>query len=329
MSQFKLPYNEFVLQPSGVFLLPNDRRTVAGSFGNVFTQVDEDAAPKTVQLCNPFPTRAIDFTASAISDREADELLSADADKRNDLRVVSETQLIEFSQAVLAIGKAIAERKPSRIVSPLRGGLKPALQLLALLPEYNGRVEYIPYCGGSQGFFDDEVVPILRHAIKASETGGVTSLAVVDTAISGDGAAYLGKLMQSAAQAENVPLTKVHFHLMHARNRLPARVSALNALSNSRIKLSYELHGVDSLVVEDWNAALGLERTFDGVKYSIKPTAEDGKVLVRRLKDIVLIDSPELSKWVDREIGGWIDATIRTDPYARLIHPLWSEYRYR
>src|SRR5207253_2342510 len=84
-------------------------------------------------------------------------------------------------------------------------------------------------------------------------------LAILDTAVGGYGSVNLARRLSEVRDQHFRPMRwSVSFHLLHAKDRLPNGEPLITQQSTPEISFSVEYFPVENLVIEDWDAGIGL-----------------------------------------------------------------------
>ena len=126
---------ETCIIPSGCFGFDNQAQYCANPlmFGS------EDWG--TLQLCNPMPYTQINFPEA-----EAYEFLKTGLSRKQEslTRTVTGEEISLYAEAIVAIAANLTVDKPDVIIVPVRGALKPANQLKAVMAKSGVPFIYVP-----------------------------------------------------------------------------------------------------------------------------------------------------------------------------------------
>ena len=119
-------------------------------------------------------------------------------------------------------------------------------------------------------------------------------------------------------------------HLLHDENFNHGKVNEIIQFNKSDFLIYLKCHLVDSLIIEDWDAALGLSIEYKDKYVLIKPSVRDGKFLFRDNDSIKLIDSNNIQFSLDRLFSQVITDDFKTHPdYLFTGKIVWDEYRMK
>jgi hypothetical protein len=247
-------------------------------------------------------------------------------------KTISVEDVSSFAEQLVEIGKILVVREYDFVVFPLRGGLKPAIQLHVIGKESIPSC-WLPFTSGSQRKNDEQVLAALTDFLRPFLHRESLKFAVVDTAISGYGSLALADILRDLNERTSNQAWQVDFHLLYSVTNknwsFPERSLGIPAISRDRVKFALEHHRVDSLLVEDWNEAIGLEASWEGKTLVMKPTS-DGQVILKETDGTVnVIESTELSTFIDVLISQKINASIAGDGSLSFKQNVWEICRSR
>lgn len=274
------------------------------------------------EIYNPMshPSRIVEFSERVLPARSL-------SDGPN---CVSESELSDYAAKLVEIARAVKRQQaPDCILAPLRGALKPA-QLLKVIARLD-QISYIPFKDRSS----EERRRVMRRALieiltdRAPERGAYR-VVVLDTAISGHGAEDLSQMIVEAHQEAELPPMEVTFHLLHdsrgSRGNAVERISRISGEKCAGVRFEVHRHPVLSLIVEDWDAALGVTVELVGTKFLIEPLRQSGALYVSGEGVVRELESDDLSNLLLQKMGEYISDTIRTDPTLRQVDEVWKKH---
>jgi hypothetical protein len=318
-----LQYNHALI-PSGIFIQPSKRVCTAPLAPVSFKDAESPLSNLDIQLCNPMPVRPVD---AVIVKEIQPKFATAFQNDFHRLPVIGMQELYSYAEKLLEIGRTLASRPYDLVVIPLRGGLKPWLQL-DVLREFQQSPLWLPYTAGSQGKYDEQVLHIIEQGIAKHAGASELRIAVIDTAISGDGSLHLAGLLSQRQLSDRRQRWICDFHLLHAKQRFPTKSNFIRKLSNENLQFKVVTWPVDHLLVEDWNEAIGLEVHWEGsTRAIIKHCSTEGRLLLKRIDgSIQLIESPELHHYVDLLLGDAVSEYVRHDAHLVYQRDVWQRY---
>lgn len=279
-----------------------------------------------IEICNPMPTVSANYQITDIIEpTNTDTFLSFNPT----IPLIDEPAIDAYAAQLKKLAVKLQEKRYDKLIVPLRGGLKPAMQL-DVLCDYQMPILWLPYTAGSQGRLDQQVKECLQSELVIGPDCQPTRLAILDTAIGGHGSEHLAKLIAETATSKCN--WKVDFHLLYAQSRYPqlcGQITKQNRLPT--VEFNVELWPVEDLLVEDWNEAIGLSVELgSGQQLVIKKCSTEGKFLYRdNQKRIQVIESPELNKYFDVRLGQAISDDILSDPMFVFREEVWKRYLHR
>jgi hypothetical protein len=318
-----LQYNHALI-PSGVFIQQSQHYYSDPPPPISFKDAESPLSNLDIQLCNPMPVRPVD---AVIVKEIQPKFAKAFQNEFHRIPVIGMQELYSYAEQLLEIGRTLASRPYDFVVIPLRGGLKPWLQL-DVLREFRQSPLWLPYTAGSQGKYDEQVLHVLEQGIATHASASDLRIAVIDTAISGDGSFHLAELLAQRQLTDRRQRWICDFHLLHAKERFPTRSNYILKLSNERLKFNVVTWPVDHLLVEDWNEAIGLEVRWEGdTRAIIKHCSTEGHLLLERNDgSIQLIESQELHHYVDLLLGDAVSEYVRHDENLVYQGEVWHRY---
>lgn len=313
--------------PSGMYVQPSPVPVVHSLQPITFVDAASPRTTLRIELCNPMPVRPVE----AIVVQEVRPAFAAEFERTlHRVPIIGTSELYNFAEQLLEIGRILAGRVYDVVIIPLRGGLKPWLQL-DVLREFRQQPLWLPYTAGSQRTHDEQITHILHEGLAPHERAARLKIAIVDTAISGDGSYHLAELLSDTHRRNAKQRWECDFHLLHTRERYPAKTGRIPELQHDQLAFSVTLWPVDHLLVEDWNEAIGLEVQWEGNSRAIiKHCSTEGHLLLRREDGSVQhIESPELHHYMDVLLGDAVSEHVRHDPYLQFQGDVWGRYVHR
>ena len=248
---------ELELRPS---LIPSGQFLAAAAIPAPYSQ-SWDPWPirsSTIEIYNPMPHPS--YVAEYSEKRLGMETVEA---RLRDARCVTDVELAEYSECLVEIATAIRRKgPPDCVIAPLRGALKPAL-LLKVIGDFKC-IEYLPFQDRSDTHRRKAMETALEAILKKrAPDRDVFRVFVVDTAIGGYGVQDLSAMIANVGSELGCPHLDVQFHLLHDITRAPhdavARIESIRRMNTDMIRFTVWRHPVASLIVEDWDPALGIE----------------------------------------------------------------------
>lgn len=318
-----LQYNHALI-PSGIFVQNCQQYCATPQPPITLKDAESPFSNINIQLCNPMPVRPVD---AVIVEEIQPRFATAFQNELHRVPIIGMQELYTYAEQLLEIGRILASRPYDCIVIPLRGGLKPWLQL-DVLREFRQSPLWLPFTAGSQGKNDEQVLHILEQGLAKHAGASELRIAVIDTAISGDGSLHLAGLLSQRQLIDRGQRWNCDFHLLHAKQRFPKKSNLIRELSNEHLEFSVVTWPVDHLLVENWNEAIGLEVHWDGTTQAvIRNSSTEGRLLLKQIDgSIQLIESPELHHYVDLLFGDAVSEHVRHDASLVYQGDVWQRY---
>jgi len=321
---------ETVIIPSGMHVGFTDAPISYGLSPIPYVDPESPFSGRKLEICNPMAattTKQIQFTPVEKAANCNDYFLGELQASYKNARTVSRGELDSFGSCLLDMRKTLSGREYDGIIVPLRGGLKPWTQL-HVLGEKSEKPIWLPYTGGSTGKFDEQIRFHLTEELKPLSDSGRLKLAVIDTAMGGNGSEHLAQLITGLHAQDPARKWDVDFHLM-CSNEFPKLSWEIPKYSTDSIHFNPYDWRVDSLLVEDWNEAIGLQGVgFDGNQITIKPASTDGHLILKENDGTVrVLKSNELHHAVDVLIAESVSDAVRSDPLLEYERDVWQRYQ--
>lgn len=324
--------SELVLMPSGSFsgdpnsIIYNDYNSIQ-SYGRDYTLTG------AIYLYNPMRIPDCEVDSHLIAQdsiQAAEKLVTNFKDSRSAYIKVSEIN--KYADELIKLGTDLKSRPYDVLVCPLRGALKPTYYLKTM-NVIDNEVNWLPFTGASNGNKDALIKEYLKEILnRYSPNNDLFTISVIDTAIGGQG---INKLSEIIAKVKSSNFAKsnwiVHFYILHPP---PPKTNIQNIESvnyKSKKDLQFVVHRfeVDNLIVEDWEPALGIEINFKGDTLEIKNSIQSGRLFLFNNDSVLVVDSDEMSKYVDVLIASKISEAIETHPGLKFVENVWQDYKFK
>jgi hypothetical protein len=307
--------------PSGMFIAAVP--PVPGSYG----ELAGDGCVSSAVVYNPMPhpNRVAEYIETTMPAGKIDERL-------RDSRLITDEELAAYGETLLKIATSMQRAEPpDLVVAPLRGALKPSL----LLKVVGGLdcFEYLPFQNrkglARRKAMRRELAVILRRRSPDRETFRVL---VVDTAIGGHGAQDLKEMIVQALGDADLPHSlDVTFHLLHdsarAKAEAVARIDDISRHNTGGVKFKVHRYSVPSLIVEDWESALGIDLRLEGERFIVKPASTAGVFYLRSAGgEVRELYTSDLSQLLLQKMGEFTSDAIRTDPRFKQAGEVWMSH---
>lgn len=280
---------------------------------------------------NPMSVRDVPYeTLDVLPQDQADTFLR----EHSTIRVVSLGEFDGYSGVLRRVHDALGVQRPRAVVFPLRGGLKPGVQL-EVMGNYEIEPLWLPYTTGGAGSHEDAIRAALDILLHPLEDGSRLMLSVVDTAISGHSARRLGVFLNDWVGARPGRSMDCHFNILydptHPNHSYPAEADEIRRPSSDRARFRLFTFPGPALILEDWAEALGYRVEFNEALCTVKPSVRAGRALLRGPDGIVsFIESERLDYFFDQRIAAALSENILTDPVLQYQRDVcWPEYTHR
>jgi hypothetical protein len=295
-----------VFATSGTFVMnfPTDS---AGSYGG------------SPEVANPMPLQEVPYTVI----EKAHESFTAELRQTfKQARYYSPSELASYSEKLVEIGKRLATYPIDLMLVPYRGGIAPSLQL-QVMNKLSYQLVPIGFTQGSSpkhwnAIRDDLVNKLEPYIGEPSLTMGV-----IDTAVSGHSSEALAEILLMTKDHFKNQSWFVTFYLLHSHERyyVPPLSFKVPALSRSDLVFQIELFDVPSLLVDDWDAGIGIRADWAGEHCVYRPTGF-GQMMVRQPDSSVwVVESPKINQYYDVLMSNFVTETMLADPSLRLRPP--------
>jgi hypothetical protein len=157
--------------------------------------------------------------------------------------------LEDFAENLVNLRKTLDQNRYHAVIVPLRGGLKPWVQL-DVSGQHHDTVIWLPYTGASQRKMDERIRWYLRRDIAPFTEEAELRLAVVDTGEGGNGSTTLAELIHECHKQDTRRRWLVDIHLIYQSVYPPLSRSIPN-FSNDKLHFNPYPWKVQSLIMED------------------------------------------------------------------------------
>ena len=205
--------------------------------------------------------------------------------------------------------------------------MKPWVQL-SVMGQHRDRIIPLPYTYASQRQNDERIRHHLWEGIAPLSEEAELRLAVVDTGNGGNGSSTLAELLRDCHRRDPKRRWFVDFHLIYKRGVYPPLSRNIPLFSEHNLHFNPFPWPVESLIMEDWNAAIGLEAVFDdGKKVIVKESSTEGTVILQGAEEAVVVQSPTIHHYMDAQLGQTVSDAVVTDPDLKFLRDVWQNYQ--
>jgi hypothetical protein len=219
------------------------------------------------------------------------------------------------------------------IIIPLRGGLKPGIQL-RLLTELQHECCWLPFTRGSNKVDHEQVRHLLKRFLERIATVPVLRIAILDTADSGDSARVLAEIIRDIYRSMEGPGQWIANFMLIFEPRddgypFPPKALDIRKLTlDERLIFSVTVCQTPSLIVEDWDEAIGIRTIWkDGKVPAIVQLPSKGRIIVEEFSGNLLeIEAERLDHYTNDLFTSAVSEAMTTDPMFRFDHDVWQNY---
>jgi hypothetical protein len=229
-------------------------------------------------------------------------------------------QLKGYAQRLTEIAITLAQEPIDVMIVPYRGGLTPSLHLHVM-----NKLSYpcvpLGFSRGSWNIHWDAIADELVHQLESFCQRDSLRIGVIDAAIRGDSSWGMAHVLVKTKPHFKKQSWQVVFHLLHSEEKgypLPPLAMGITRLSKADLIFSLELHPVPSLLVEDWDEAIGIKADWhNGVCYYKVTTA--GRVIAKMPDGCVAVfESSNLPQLINYHIANTITDVMLQNPSLKL-----------
>ena len=237
--------------------------------------------------------------------------------------------MCKYAEELVKLGISLKSDKYDLLICPLRGALKPTYYLKTMGVIEN-EVNWLPFTGATSGHYDKLIITYLKEILKwVSPEQDLFTISIIDTAIGGNGSNKLADLFVELKNSF-FPNSNwvVKFYLVHYAKE-PSSINYIESIrSKSSVNLMFNVYRyqVNNLIVEDWDSAIGLNVEFKSNSVIIKNSIQEGRIIIMDSNKIFVVDTPEISHYVDVLIASNISDAIITHPEFTFVKNVWQDY---
>jgi hypothetical protein len=306
-----------IMAVSGTFVMgspveeipPEQRRSPSESFYG---------GGSTTAVANPMMIRPVEY---AVQETAPSQLANELQNAFRDARVITPDQLDNYADELVKIAQNLATRAIDVMVVPYRGGLTPNLHL-QVMTFFKYPSLSLGFTAGSQERNHTNIEEELVFKLETFTDRRALTIGITDTAIRGDGSLKLAHILKTAKRHFAHQSWRVFFHLLHSPEKYPTPPLAkeISNLSTGDLIFEVDFHRVSSLLVEDWDAAIGLKAEWENGTCYYKTTTL-GQVIVKLPdKSVAVLESPNLPVLINSFIAESVTNSMLTDPRLHLKH---------
>jgi len=251
--------------------------------------------------------------------------------KNQKAKYIKKSDIAVYADKLVELAATIKSKPIDCFVCPLRGALKP-VTYLRTMDALGKHIEWLPFTTASSGEHDPELIHYLKTIIHRNlpRNSPTFSMGVIDTAIGGHGINKLTNLLLRCRLS--YPMTTewlIHYFIIHPPNVNARSIDSVKSAHDRGLTFLVDRCEVNDLLVEDWDAALGIEVEYCGDSIQVKNSVTEGRLILSADDSILVVDSPEMSNYVDALIAQVISDAITTHPHLRFVKNVWPGYIFR
>jgi hypothetical protein len=248
---------------------------------------------------------------------------------------IKQADLDAYGRTCIELARDLANLGGHLRLGPLRGAARPCL-LMEAMAFGSGDFTFFNYKAGCQPQNADRVKSELYPILKACDPNeAVYRIQVVDTAIGGHGinelTKYLRELKEKYAQFRNQKW-ELDLRILHA-NDGRTNIDNIEGAKSHSVEGSFEVclsrYVVPDLIVEDYDAALGLEIKTDHGKVVVKQSYKPGQILLKSEDGSRLVKSEALVVTFDELLAESITDEMIHSQDLQQVGNLWQDYQQK
>lgn len=320
-----------VLIPSGIHIgVPLDYLTRVIPLPAPDWEALRNVEHVTVSVCNPMPDTPCPITQ--VDEVPADEA-SAYLQSHRETRIIRLQDVTMYGDLLAQVAKWLQICGYDGIIVPVRGGVKPFTQL-NVLTEMRFEPCLLPFTQGANRLNEEQVRDYLKNYLERRAGNSPLKLSVVDTADSGHSALCLAEICRSlrrdwrgsGAWAIDFIL---FFEFQDGSKRYPPKSFHIPKLSSSKLVFRVFACGTPSLLVEDWDEALGIKTVWrDGRTPEFVLVPSKGRLVIQDYDGILRqYEAERLDLFTDQILGQEASDAVITDQSLRFHHDVWQKYK--
>jgi hypothetical protein len=322
--------SQFIIIPSGSYS-GYSQSIASDDLSSLYTYGLDLTLSNVISLYNPMkaPQYQIDQRTVAQDSLQAAGRLLEHFNKGNSA-YIKVNDINKYADELIKLAATIKSSQYDMLICPLRGALKPT-SYLKTMNAIDTEVQWLPFTGASSGKNDKEIKGYLKQIIgKNLGDKELFTISIIDTAIEGYG---INKLTDLLIQLrEFFPDSQnwiIRFYIIHPSTANTVRIESVQRKSTSNLQFIVHRSKVDSLLVEDWEPALGINIRFSGSSIEAKNGIQSGRIILKDNDSILVVDSDEMSKYVDVLIASKISEAMATHPDLKYVEDVWQDYIYK
>lgn len=316
--------------PSGVHFgvplnyIPNTIQLGKPDWGSM-----QDATDLTISICNPMPKEKLCVV-------QVDEIAAFDSKSyrhgKRDSKLVRLRDVTDYGELLSNAAKWVQACGYDGIIVPLRGGVKPFIQI-NVLTEMRFKPCWLPFTQGANGVNEEQIRYYLKGQLNVWANKSPLKIAVVDTADSGDSSLMLASVCRSLRKEwKDKSRWAIDFILFFesqdGAKQCPPKSCRIPGMSTDNLVFRVFACGTPSLISEDWDEALGIRTIWkDGEPPEVITVPSKGRLLIQdydgTLREFV---ADRLDQFTDQILGKEASNAVVTDPSLTFDRDVWQNY---
>ena len=319
-------HNEFILVPSGSFV-GYESNLYGLDYSEIQKYGRDDELLGSINLYNPMkiPDAQIDSEIIFEESRDIAEKLFSNFENSESVKI-KRSDLTEYADQLIKLGIKLKSIPYDILLCPLRGALKPTnyLKTMNIIDSFN----WLPFTAASSGDYDRVIIKFLKSILeKYTPNADFFNISVIDTAIGGYGVSKLTDILIDLKKEYSVKSNWiVNYFLLYPPNADTHKIDSVTKKNKEDLKFIVNKFEVHNLIVEDWDAAIGLKVNFQENAFEIKNSIAEGRIILIDADTICVVDSNEMSKFVDTLFSSELSEAIQTHPGLTFEKEVWQDY---
>ncbi len=323
--------NELVIIPSGSFSGYSSYITCP-NYDDYQTFGRDNSLTGAIELYNPMkiPDMTVDSNIVVEESRKYAEKIFNEY-KSTDPKVIDIKEVNKYADEIIKLGVSLKSIKYDVLICPLRGALKPT-NYLKTMGVVENEINWLIFTGATSEYpdYNKLIIKNLKEILERSKPNSeLFRISIIDTAIGGNGSNKLADLIKEVKKDySNTSHWEVRFYLLHYPKYRSStnKIYSIESKNSSELRFIIERFEVDNLIIEDWEAAIGLNVFLNGNSIRIKNSIQDGRIFLLDKEKVCIVDSTEISHYVDVLIASNISDAIRTHPKLTFVKEVWQDY---
>jgi hypothetical protein len=166
-------------------------------------------------------------------------------------------------------------------IAPLRGAYIPSL-FTYTISKHNINIQYLPFSNHKDTTNDVLAKKHLADILdRTKPSGNRLRVSILDTAIGGQGINHIADIISAYSTSANKTIDMTAHLLVAKGNYNSYYIYKAKNKSLRNCKIRIRLHEVNSLIVEDWDPAIGIQILNKDGKFTLKPSINEGKFIFK------------------------------------------------